>query len=410
MAVGILVGRRLKISNQIKTEIHQIRKNHRLYKFCDDICFKSKNLYNYTNYLIRQSFIDKQGIQSENELRKLTRNTEVKGNLPSNVYQECIKFLLKDWKSFFAALKIYQKNPSKFIGRPKLPKYKKKDGRHFVSYTWVGVRQKGNKVYFTSSYQYIETNIISKIQQVRIVPMGNIYKIELVYNVEIPEQPIDNSKVLGIDLGVNNFATLTNNIGLKPIVINGKVIKSINQYYNKQKAYYQSILKKTNNKNWSDRLDNLTRKRNNKLNYLIHCASKFTINYCLENNIKTIVVGKNNGWKQKSKMGKTNNQNFIQIPYEKYINQLIYQGKIYGIDIILTEESFTSLASFLDNDSFNNNFNGKRIKRGLYKSKNGILINADVNSSYNIIHKVFPKAFVEGIEGVHLHPVRVNTI
>lgn len=343
-------------------------------------------------------------------MRKLTRNTEVKGNLPSNVYQECIKFLLKDWKSFFAALKIYQKNPSKFIGRPKLPKYKKKDGRHFVSYTWVGVRQKGNKVYFTSSYQYIETNIISKIQQVRIVPMGNIYKIELVYNVEIPEQPIDNSKVLGIDLGVNNFATLTNNIGLKPIVINGKVIKSINQYYNKQKAYYQSILKKTNNKNWSDRLDNLTRKRNNKLNYLIHCASKFTINYCLENNIKTIVVGKNNGWKQKSKMGKTNNQNFIQIPYEKYINQLIYQGKIYGIDIILTEESFTSLASFLDNDSFNNNFNGKRIKRGLYKSKNGILINADVNSSYNIIHKVFPKAFVEGIEGVHLHPVRVNTI
>jgi putative transposase len=326
------------------------------------------------------------------------------------VYQECIKYLLKSWKSFLIAQKDYQKNPHKYLGKPKLPKYKKKDGRHFASYTWAGIRQRGNKIYFTSSKLYVETRITSKIQQLRIIPMGNIYKIELVYNMEFPDYKIGNSHILGIDIGVNNFATLTNNIGLKPIVVNGKIIKSINQYYNKKKAKLQSVLKKVNNKNWSNSLDKLTRKRNNKINFLMHCMSKFTINYCLKNNIATIVVGNNKKWKQEVKMGRKNNQNFVDIPYEKYINQLTYKGQMVGINVIITEESYTSKASFLDEDDimYNNIFSGDRIRRGLYQSKNGILINADCNGSYNIIRKVFSNAFSNGIEGVHLHPVRIN--
>ena len=347
---------------------------------------------------------------TENELRKLTYNTDVKNNLPSNVYQECIKYLLSDWKSFLIIQKDSQKNPYKYLGKPKLPKYKKKDGRHFASYTWQGIRQKENKIYFTNSKLYVETRITSKIQQLRIVPMGNIYKIELIYNIDIPDYKIDNSCILGIDLGVNNFATLTNNIGLQPIIINGKITKSINQYYNKKKSFLQSELKNINNKNWSNRLDKLTRKRNNKINYLIHCMSKFTINYCINNNITTIVVGKNKNWKQNVNIGKINNQNFVNIPYEKYIEQLIYKGKIVGISIVVVKESYTSKASFLNNDDMIDNyvFSGERIKRGLYQTKNNMLINADVNGSYNIIKKAFPKTFVDGIEGVHLHPIKIN--
>lgn len=246
--------------------------------------------------------------------------------------------------------------------------------------------------------------------QTRIIPNGNTYILEIVYEIEIPEQPTTSSYMIGIDLGINNFATITNNIGKTPIVINGKGIKSYNQYWNKQMAHYQSKAKKINDLHWTNRMDHMTQKRNNKMDYFMHKTSKYIIDYCIENQIDTIIIGKNDGWKQKSKMSKKVNQRFVQIPYESFINKLQYKCENIGIRFILQEESYTSGCSFLDDElPCKENYNkSRRVHRGLFKSNNGISINADVNGAYNIIRKVFPNAFANGIEGVYLHPIVMN--
>ncbi|MED4995098.1 transposase, partial [Geobacillus stearothermophilus] len=213
-----------------------------------------------------------------------------------------------------------------------------------------------------------------------------------------------------IDLGLNNFVTMVNNIGETPIVINGKGVKSINQYYNKQKVYFQSILKKQNGLNWSKRLEKLTLKRNNKIKDFMHKASRYVVDWCVKHNIDTIVIGKNDNWKQEVDLGKRLNQAFVQIPYDMFIEQLQYKCEEVGIKVVLTEESYTSGTSFLDGEApIKENYDkNRRIKRGLFKSNKGILINADVNGAYNIMRKVFPKAFANGVEGVGLHPVKLN--
>ncbi|KKC30649.1 transposase [Caldanaerobacter subterraneus subsp. pacificus DSM 12653] len=200
---------------------------------------------------------------------------------------------------------------------------------------------------------------------------------------------------------------MVNNIGIKPIVINGKVIKSINQYYNKKKAELMSYV---GDRGTSNRIEKLTLKRNNKIKDLMHKISRFIVNWCKQYNIDTLVVGYNPKWKQEIELGKINNQNFVSIPYYQFINMLKYKCEEGGINLILVEESYTSGCSFLDGEevSKENYDPSRRIKRGLFRSNKGILINADVNSAYNIIRKVFPEAFAEGIEGVGLHPVRLN--
>jgi len=246
--------------------------------------------------------------------------------------------------------------------------------------------------------------------------------LEVVYKVirndieKIKQQPSE--RIISIDLGLNNFVTITNNIGLQPIVIKGEGIKSINHFYNKQKAAMISELKKFNNQDWSNRLDKLTIKRNNRIEDFMHKSSSYVINYCIENNIDTLVIGKNEAWKQEIDLGKRNNQNFVQIPYNSFIEKLEYKCQDVSIKFIVNEESYTSKASFIDDDvipNFKKNdknsyvFSGKRIKRGLYKSEEGILINADVNGSYNIGRKVFPMQYAKGVMGVYgLHPLKVN--
>ncbi|ABP66074.1 transposase, IS605 OrfB family [Caldicellulosiruptor saccharolyticus DSM 8903] len=193
-----------------------------------------------------------------------------------------------------------------------------------------------------------------------------------------------------------------------PIVINGRVIKSINQYFNKKRAEFMSYV---GNRGISRRIEKLTLKRNNKIKDFMHKTSRFIVNWCKENNIDTLVIGYNSGWKQEIELGKVNNQNFVSIPFYDFVNMLKYKcEEEEGINFIVVEESYTSGCSFLDREEINKtSYNPqRRIKRGLFKSNKGILINADVNSAYNIIRKVFPEAFAEGIEGVGLHPVRLN--
>jgi putative transposase len=267
---------------------------------------------------------------------------------------------------------------------------------------------------FPKSAEKIKTAVKENLAQVRIVPKGNSYIIEIVYQIEIPEEFADIKKAIAIDLGVDNLATIVNNIGLKPIVIEGKIIKSINQYYNREKARLMSFV---GDRGKSNRIISLTEKRNRKIDDYLHKSSRFIIDYCREYSIDTIIIGNNPGWKQKVSIGKVNNQKFVSIPFKKLINQIKYKSEERGINVKVVNESYTSKASFLDSDNIpeyraenteKHTFSGRRIYRGLYTSKEGILINADCNGSYNCMRKVIPKfSLEEGIEGVGLHPVRL---
>jgi putative transposase len=385
-----------------------------MWKACDDLCFKSKNLYNYANYIQRQRFINGEKIISCVDIQKLLKTHEVFKELGSESAQQTLRILDKAWKSFFISIKDYNKYPSKYLGKPKIPKYKDKNGRYICVLNNCQSQIKNEYLYFAfkrlKPYNNLfKTSIRGKHMQTRIVPKGSCYVLEIVYEIEVTGMTVESKNIIGIDLGLNNFATLTNNVGALPIVINGKGIKSYNQYWNKEIAEIKSDLKKRHNQNWSNKLERLTQKRNNKMEYFMHCASKIVIDYCLGIGCDTIVVGYNKGWKQKSKMG-INNQSFIHISYRSFINKLKYKCENNGIKFIETEESHTSGTSFLDNElPIKDNYDkSRRIHRGLFKSNNGTLINSDVNGSYQIIKKVFPNAFADGIVGVDLHPIRVN--
>ncbi|WP_328058909.1 transposase, partial [Geobacillus stearothermophilus] len=359
---------------------------HYLYHYCNDLCFKSKNLYNYANYIVRQEFINNNEWIRYNSLDKMLKHEQVYKELPAQTSQQILRLLDKNWKSFFKAIKDWIKNKEKYLGKPKLPKYKKKNGRNVVIFTNQQCKIKDGYIKFPKTDLKLKTKVIEGLQQVRIVPKGSIYVIEVVYKKEIPNMIRESNRVVGIDLGLDNFVTMVNNIGETPIVINGKGIKSINQYYNKQKAYFQSILKKQNGLDWSKRLEKLTLKRNNKIKDFMHKASRHVVDWCVKHNIDTIVIGKNDNWKQEVDLGKRLNQAFVQIPYDMFIHQLQYKAEEQGVRVIVTEESYTSKCSFLDMEEIKKQkqYKGKRIKRGLFQSEKGILINADVNGAYNL--------------------------
>lgn len=394
-----------------------INKNSPFWKACDDLCFKSKNVYNYANYIMRQSFINKEGIIKYNDLTFQLKTSEPFKDLGSNSSQHVLKILCRDWKSFMALLKMYNKNPSSLLGRPKLPHYKKKDGRHICVMTNMQTHLYDGYLYFAFNRlkpynNTIKTKVTGKHLQTRIVPKGGNYILEIVYEKEIDELLLseESKNIASIDLGVNNFVTIANNIDAKSIIINGKGIKSYNVYWNKQMAKYKSLAKKQNKLDWTKRQQRITNKRNNKMEYFMHKASKEVINYCLSLNIDTIVVGLNKEWKQESNLVKSANQTFVQIPYDKFINKLAYKCKDVGIKFMTNNESYTSGTSFLDlEEPIKENYDkSRRIHRGLFKSNNGTLINSDLNGAYQIMKKVFPNAFANGILGVDLHPVVIN--
>lgn len=402
-----------------RVEQTQINKNHPIWCIIDQFSFYSKNLYNYANYIIRQEYINNHNYIKYSQMAKDLKTTEPYKQLMSQASQCTLQVLDRSWKSFFEGMKQYKKNPNKFLGRPKLPKYKKKDGR----YPWF---LKNNQIYFQNGYLWFKLKVFSgykfkthltdkdRIISIRFIPKGCIYVLEIVYEKEIPDKiEIESKRIISIDLGVNNFATITNNIGEQSIIINGRGIKSINQFYNKRRAKIQSILKKINNKDWSNKLDKITLKRNNRIKNFMHHASKFIIDYCIKNNIDTIVIGKNDRWKQESVLNDKVNQNFIGIPYELFIQMMGYKGEDNNIKVIENTESYTSGTSFIDNElPIKGNYDkSRRIVRGLFKSNYGILINSDVNGSLQIMRKVFPDAieYSYGIEG-SLTPIAMNVV
>lgn len=280
------------------------------------------------------------------------------------------------------------------------------------------VKQKGNQLIFPKSFggftvtpRCVTLPNFEKVNQVRIVPCNQVFCVEIVYSIFVDDIVFrDNGRIMSIDLGLDNLATVVTNIGLQPMLVNGKGLKSVNQYYNKRKAYYQSITKQMNGKNYTNRLHRLTRKRNFKIEDTLHKVSRFIVNIALENDITTIVIGNNKNWKQSISLGKQINQAFVTIPHQKLIEQIVYKAHLQCIRVICTEESYTSGTSFLDGESPAKECYDKkrRIHRGLFRSNQGVFINADVNAGYQIMKKVFPNEFSDGIEGVVLHPVRVT--
>lgn len=393
-----------------------IRKNHPKFKVIDQQCFHSKNLYNEANYVIRQEFIsngDYINYFDMNKEFKTHENYKLTFSQPANC---TLRVLDKNWKSYFRAIKDWKKNPSKYLGMPKLPKYLKRDGRFpwMIPNNQLHYNYEKRTVHISNrllnDYEW-KCRCLGRIIQVRFIPRGSCYVMEIVYETEIPDVKAESNRITSIDLGVDNLATMTNNIGLNPIIINGKGIKSINQYYNKRLAKEKSLLKIRHGKDWSKKLDSITFKRYQRIKNYMHNASSYVIKWCVENNIDTLVVGKNKEWKQNTDMSRQINQKFVGIPYQMLLQQLQYKCENVGIKYIETEESYSSGTSFLDGEEpIKQNYDkSRRIERGLFKSNSGLFINSDVNGSLQIMMKVFPNAFNEryGIEGV-LTPIVIN--
>jgi len=346
-------------------------------------------------------------------MQKLMRTHEPYKQLMSQSSECVLQVLDRSWKSFFQGMKGWKKNPEKYLGMPKLPNYHKKGSK----FTWFlknnNTYIKDGKLYFRlkamKNYGF-KTSVTGKLIAVRFVPRNDVFVLEIIYQKEVSKAQLTKENVVALDLGVNNLVTMTNNIGLSPIIIKGTFIKSINQWYNKERATLVSKLGK--DQHWSKKLDRITQRRFQKVKNYFHHSSKYIIDYCLNSNIGTIIIGYNTGWKQKVNIGKVNNQTFVSIPYDMLINQLRYKCELNGINLIITEESYTSGTSFLDGElPIKENYNKKRrIKRGLFKSDNGTLINSDVNGSFQIMKKVFPDVvYNHGIAGC-LNPVSIYSV
>ena len=396
------------------TEIHQIRPNHKLYSICDELCFKSKNLYNAALFEFRQSFFDKEldtlTWQNINRIFNQSNQFDYR-ELPSKVSNTVLKKLGNNISSFWSLIK-----KSDYKQKVRLPKYlHKTDGRFIVEFnkqTFSNKRDDNNNLIICkSSLDLRIPTKVEKPQQVRIIPKVGCYVIEVVYGVE-ENRLKQNQRVAAIDLGLNNLAAVVTNDGDNPILISGRKIKSINQYYNKMTSKKQALL--PYNVFTSKALHRLWLKRNNKISYEIHKITKFLANYFDERDVSKVIIGNNSGWKNGINIGKRNNQNFVNIPYTKFINQLTYKCKSLGITIIVREESYTSKASFLDYDEIPNykegakhKFSGKRIKRGLYRSTTR-KINADVNGAYNTMVKEDSNYIIGNHEQLGFNPTLIK--
>ena len=391
-----------------------IKKSHPKFKIIDEMCFHSKNLYNEANYVIRQKFIE-----SGEYINYYDMNKEFKTH---DNYKACfsqpanctLRLLDKNWKSYFRGIKDWKEHPEKYLGMPKLPKYLPKDGR----FPWM---IPNNQLYYDyeKSTIYIRNRLMNDYDwysrclgrpiQVRFIPHDNYYTMEIIYEIEVEDIDKEkvSSRIAAIDIGVDNLVTMTNNVMESPIIISGKILKSINQQYNKERAKIQSDLMKRNGQHWSKKLETMSYKRNQRIRNYMHNTSAYIIKWCIEHNIDTLVVGKNDTWKQEKK----HMQNFTAIPYEMLLLQLQYKCENAGIKYIETNEAYTSGTSYLDNEApTKENYNKeRRVQRGLFQAKD-TLINADVNGSLQIMRKVFPDSYTGyGIE-VDLTPIIINVV
>ena len=365
--------------------------NRQLYKACDELCFLSKNLYNVVLYIQRQNYQEGRSFTPEWEISKLLREQKNPDYyaLPSQPANYVVKQVDTAYKTYFSLLKL--KKEGKYNKKVKLPYYKDKvKGRNVTTFHKTRLLK---RTYIKEGLVHLsKTNIkfkskipFEKIQEVKVVIKSGYYEIQVIYKVEETKQ-IVSANYAAIDLGINNLATIVTT-NSSPMIINGKPLKSINHHWNKRRAKLQSKLPK--GVRTSKQIKSITNKRNRRVNNYLHQTSRTLVNEFRRLSISKVVIGSNKGWKENISLGKKTNQNFVQIPHQKYIEMISYKAKLAGIEVIVKEESYTSRCSFLDNEEIkkHDSYKGKRIKRGLFKSSNGSLINADVNAAYNIMKK-----------------------
>lgn len=371
------------------------------------MCKLSKNVYNQSIYNIRQHYFSEGSYLRYEANYLFMKNEDNYKVLGAAVAQQTMRCADSAFKSFFGLLKL-AKSGKYESWRLNIPKYLKKDSMYKVCFAQPNVSCDQFLVPMSfnmqkTGFERIHLRIPpylkdKKIRQIHIIPKHSGKYFEAVYMFDDNENKkpvLDIEKALSIDFGVNNLATCVTSEG-ESFIIDGKKLKSINQWYNKELARLSSIKDKQKIKSYTNRQYAITNKRNNRVSNYMYNAAKLIIDYCIKHKIGNIVVGYNDGFQDRSNLGRVNNQNFVQIPLGKLKSRLEYLSKLNGINFVLQEESYTSKASFFDKDDIPSwnpqnpvsaEFSGTRIHRGLYKTKSGTLVNADINGALNILRK-----------------------
>ena len=365
----------------------------------------SLSIYDQALYFQRQSYFEtkEQGkikTYSYNDLWNIMKSHDkVKSSkLDINVKQYIVKQVCISWLSFIKSSIEYKKTPSKFNGKPKMPNYLYKTKDYNIVQVdktrFRKINEEQNSFNLPCSDYKITVPKQIRLKDIRQVTIQKYFskiKINIIYeDREVIKNQYDLNSAIGIDLGINNLCAITSNDKSFSYIINGRSLKSINQFYNKKLAELKSQLEKCNKRKSSRAIQKLTQKRNNKIKHYLNCCSKHLINLCIENKVEKIIIGHNKGWKQECNIGKTNNQNFVQIPFNILINQIQYKSQKYtDLEVIVAEESYTSKIDHLALEELKKqeNYLGKRIKRGLFKSSVGKLVNADINGAIGILRK-----------------------
>lgn len=378
-------------------ERHHIQGNHKIVKLCET----SKELYNKCNYYMRKAWFGDELLPDIITLVQLVRNEPSFENLHNTkTAKQTIRKCLTDWTNFKKALKAWKKDKSKFLRMPKPPKYKEKMAQViFYKETIKGGQGKKKQDTITPTNGCFGIQSDRDYKQVVVTPKRFGFIVDVQYEQTVPNKTT-NKGVACMDIGLNNLCAITSD-QTTPILVNGRIIKAINQKFNTHRTKHES------------------KKRYFRIENYFHHVSKWLISWCQEHKIGTIIIGKNDGWKQRSKMRKKNNQNFQSVPFFKLIQKIEYKAMLAGIKVVFTEEAYTSKASFLDRDAIpaydkenNLEFSGSRVKRGLYRSSNGTLVNADCNGSANIGRKVIQNSkFLGRLDrSLAARPVRINPL
>lgn len=388
----------------VKQQIKHLSKEE--YNSVKELCHIAKNLTNQAIYNVRQYYFtegEHLNYEKNYTLLKISDNYKL---LNSNMAQQILKEVDGSFKSFFGLLKLAKKGKYAFKDC-KLPHYLPKDG--YTTLIIGFVRFNGDKLILPFSNTYKKSHkpveitippvlLDKKVKEIRIIPKANarFFEIQYIYEAETIQRNLNTNNALALDLGINNLVTAVSNSG-RSFIIDGRKLKSINQWFNKENARLQSIKDKQNfGKNPTNRQKALARNRNNKVNDYMSKVARKIIDYCIANDIGTLAVGYNETFQRNSHMGKQNNQSFVNIPYGKLREKLEYLCKLNGIVYVKQEESYTSKSSFWDKDNIpvyncdnptEYEFSGTRIHRGLYKQANGKIFNADVNGALNIMRK-----------------------
>lgn len=388
----------------VKQQVKRLSKED--YRTIRELCHIAKNLANEAIYNVRQYYF------SEGEFLKYEKNYTLLKNSPnykalnSNMAQQILKEVDGSFKSFFSLLKLAKQGKYAFKDC-RLPHYLPKDG--YTTLVIGFVRLKGNKLILPFSNSFKKTHkaveitippmlLDKKVKEIRIIPKAKarFFEIQYIYEAECVQRNLNTNNALALDLGINNLVTAVSSNG-KSFIIDGKKLKSINQWFNKENARLQSIKDKQHyGKKSTSRQKAIARSRNNKVNDYMNKAARKVINYCIANDMGTLVVGYNETFQRGGHIGKRNNQNFVNIPYGQLRSKLEYLCEMNGIIFVKQEESYTSKSSFWDRDDIpvynadnprEYQFSGKRIHRGQYKTASGKIINADVNGALNIMRK-----------------------